>query len=199
MSDITRREAVQAMAAATVIAWTPNEVERARRLTDFEEQQGQARPAFKPKFFNAHEYATVTMLADMIIPRDAHSGSASDAGVPQFMDFILLDNPNPDRQTAMQGGLAWLDEECVKRFGKRFILCTETNRKAVLDDIAWPAKARPEMAVGVQFFNRFRDLTASGFYSSRMGVQDLKYLGNQVVHEWKGCPDEQLRKLGVSY
>ncbi|HEY2825047.1 MAG TPA: gluconate 2-dehydrogenase subunit 3 family protein [Gemmatimonadales bacterium] len=199
MSDMNRREAVQTLAVATALAWTPREIERARRLTDFEEQQGQGHPAFKPKFFNAHEYATVTMLADMIIPRDQHSGSASDAGVPPFMDFMMTDGPNPDRQTAMQGGLAWLDEECVTRFGKRFILCTEANRKTVLDDIAWPAKARPEMTAGVQFFNRFRDLTASGFYSSRMGVQDLKYLGNQVVHEWKGCPEEQLRKLGVSY
>ena len=198
MSDITRREAVQAMAAATALAWTPTEVERARRLTDFAEDQG-AVQAFKPKFFNAHEYETVKMLGDMIIPRDDRSGSASDAGVPQFMDFILSDNPNPDRQTAIQGGLAWLDEECTTRYKKRFVLCTEAERKGVLDDIAWPARAKPEMAAGVAFFNRFRDLTASGFYSSRMGVQDLKYLGNQVVHEWKGCPEEQLRKLGVSY
>jgi len=105
------------------------------------------------------------------------------------MDFILSDNPNPDRQTAIQGGLAWLDEECTKRYTKRFILCSATERKGVLDDIAWPARAKPEMAAGVTFFNRFRDLTASGFYSSRMGVQDLKYMGNQVVHEWKGCPE----------
>jgi hypothetical protein len=199
MSDINRREAVTALAAAGALAWTPREVERARRLVDFDDQQGRGAQAFKPKFFNAHEYATVTMLSDMIIPRDNHSGSASDAGVPQFIDFIMTDNPNPDRQTAMQGGLAWLDEECTKRFAKRFIACTEDQRKGVLDDIAWPAKARPEMAVGVTFFNRFRDLTASGFYSSRMGVADLKYMGNQAVMEWKGCPAEQLAKLGVSY
>ena len=194
MRDMNRREAVQALGVASAFALTPVEIDHARRLAD----QAQAAPqAFKPRFFTAHEYETVKMLGDMIIPRDTRSGSASDAGVPQFMDFTMTDQP--DRQTAMQGGLAWLDEECVKRFGKRFILCKEADRKAVLDDIAWPAKAKPEMLAGVTFFNRFRDLAASGFYSSRMGVQDLKYLGNQVVHEWKGCPDEQLQKLGVSY
>jgi hypothetical protein len=182
------------MAAAAAFALTPIEIDHARRLAD---QAQAATQAFKPKFFTAHEYETVKALADMIIPRDAHSGSATDAGVPQFMDFTMTDQP--DRQTAMQGGLAWLDEECVTRFGKRFVLCKEADRKALLDDIAWPAKAKPEMLAGVTFFNRFRDLTASGFYSSRMGVADLKYLGNQVVHEWKGCPDEQLKKLGVSY
>ncbi|MBI2537801.1 MAG: gluconate 2-dehydrogenase subunit 3 family protein [Gemmatimonadetes bacterium] len=137
------------------------------------------------------------MLVDLIIPRDERSGSATDAGVPEFMDFIVGDQTG--RQTAMRGGLAWLDTECRERFGRDFVAGDEGQRRAVLDDIAWPARARPELSHGVAFFNSFRDLTATGVWSSKMGVEDLGYMGNTVVPEWRGCPDEQLRKLGVSY
>jgi gluconate 2-dehydrogenase gamma chain len=137
----------------------------------------------------------VRVLADLIIPKDARSGSATDAGVPEFMDFMMVDDPA--RQTPMRGGLAWIDLECQERFDKRFLECDAGQRTVVLDDIAWPQKARPEFAHGVAFFNSFRDLTASGFFSSKMGVADLEYTGNVMVPEWKGCPDEALRKLGV--
>lgn len=150
---------------------------------------------FKPKFFTAHQYATVRVLVDLIIPKDGRSGSATDAGVPEFMDFMMVDDPA--RQTPMRGGLAWLDHECEDRFDKRFLECTPAERTAVLDDIAWPQKAKPEFAHGVAFFSSFRDLTASGFWSSKVGVTDLQYLGNVMVPEWKGCPDEALKRLGV--
>ena len=136
------------------------------------------------------------MLADMIIPKDDRSGSATDAGVPEFMDFMMADQPG--RQTAMRGGLAWLDRECVNRYEKMFVACTEAERKKVLDAISWPAKTPTGMSHGVAFFNSFRDLTASGFWTSRMGIKDLQYIGNVFVAEWKGCPDEVLKKLGVS-
>jgi len=152
---------------------------------------------YEPKNFTAHEWETVRLLVDLIIPKDGRSGSATDAGVPEFMDFMLGDDP--DLQTPVRGGLAWLDHECVDRHGTTFVVCTDAERTAVLDDIAWPRKAKPAYAPGVAFFNRFRDLTASGFFSSRMGVQDVHYIGNTVVAEWKGCPPEALAKLGVSY
>ena len=160
-----------------------------------------AKAAFKPTFFTAHEYATVRVLVDIIIPKDGRSGSATDAGVPEFMDFMMADrerNDQADRQTPMRGGLAWIDRQCEDRFDKRFLECTAPERTAVLDDIAWPAKAKPEFARGVAFFNSFRDLTAAGFFSSKTGVTDLQYMGNVMVAEWKGCPDEALKKLGVT-
>ena len=160
-----------------------------------------AKAGFKPKFFTAHEYATVGVLVDIIIPKDGRSGSATDAGVPEFMDFMMADkdrDDQADRQTPMRGGLAWIDHECENRFDKRFLECSAQERTAVLDDIAWPAKAKPEFARGVAFFNSFRDLTAAGFFSSKMGVTDLQYMGNVMVPEWKGCPDEALQRLGVT-
>jgi gluconate 2-dehydrogenase subunit 3-like protein len=155
-----------------------------------------ARAPFTPKFFTAHEYATVRVLVDLIIPKDDRSGSATDAGVPEFMDFMMGDEAS--RQTPMRGGLAWIDRECEDRFDKRFLDCSAAERTAVLDDIAWPAKAKPEFTHGVAFFNSFRDLTAAGFFSSKMGVADLQYLGNTMVPEWKGCPDEAMKRLGVT-
>jgi hypothetical protein len=154
--------------------------------------------AYKPKFFTAREWETVRVLADLIIPRDERSGSATDAGVPEFMDFLMADaeqedRPREARQTAMRGGLAWLDAECRRRFGHGFLECAETERTALLDDIAYgkPGDERP----GTAFFNRFRDLTASGFWSSEMGVRDLHYMGNTFVAEWKGPPPEVLARL----
>jgi hypothetical protein len=156
-----------------------------------------AGPAFVPAFFTAHEYETVRMLVDYIIPKDARSGSATDAGVPEFMDFIL--NEQKGMQIPMRGGLAWLDTECRERFAQSFLTAGDNQRRQVLDDIAWPGKARPALSQGVAFFNDFRDLTASGFFSSKMGVADLQYLGNAFVQEWQGCPPEALKKLGVNY
>ena len=191
-----RRDVVQLLALAPLagVEWTAADVERAARAVAELRRRGQA---YQPRFFTAHEYQTVRALVDLIIPKDDRSGSATDAGVPEFMDFIVGDQTS--RQTAMRGGLAWLDTECRERFGKAFVDGDDAQRRAVLDDIAWPARARPEMSHGVAFFNSFRDLTATGFWSSKMGVEDLGYLGNTVVPEWKGCPDKQLRKLGVRY
>lgn len=200
MSTIKRRTLLQMMAAAPVaatLAWTEAEAAQAH------EHAQAARSAaaktgtpYKPKFFTAHEWATVRVLVDIIIPKDERSGSATDVGVPEFMDFII--NDQPGRQTAMRGGLAWLDAECQERFDKTFLGCSETQRTAVLDDIAWPQKATPAMSHGVAFFNSFRDLTATGFWTTKAGMQDLQYIGNTFVAQWKGCPDEVLKKLGVS-
>lgn len=193
-----RREAVRRLAVGAFAAtfdWTPAQIGRA---ADGVRAAHAAGTQFTPKFFTAHEYETVRVLADLIMPRDERSGSATDAGVPEFMDFIMTDG-SENQRTAMRGGLAWLDIQCRRRFGKRFVDGTEAERTAVLDEIAWPARATPDLSQGVAFFNSFRDLTASGFFSSRLGVEDLQYRGNTFVLEWTGCPPEALRKLGVSY
>lgn len=155
-----------------------------------------------PRFFEAHEWATVRALADAVIPADERSGSATDALVPEFIDTIASDALAEPRererlQTRLRGGLAWLDRECVARFGKPFPGCAEGERKVVLDAIAWPERVTPELEAGAAFFTLFRDLVASGYWTSRMGVQDLRYLGNTYVAEWKGCPPEVLARLGL--
>jgi gluconate 2-dehydrogenase gamma chain len=199
MADFDRRDILRLLASAPLaagFAWSEAEASTAYGLAQTAQQAAAAGTPFTPKFFNPHEWQTVRMLVDIIIPKDERSGSATDAGVPEFMDFIVGDQPA--RQTAMRGGLAWLDLECQRRFDKMFIDCAPAERTAVLDDIAWPTRAKPEFRHGTAFFGSFRDLTATGFWTSKMGIDDLQYTGNRSVARWNGCPDEAMKKLGVT-
>jgi hypothetical protein len=146
------------------------------------------------KFFTAAEMATITVLGDIIIPKDDKSGSASDAKVPDFIEFIVKDIP--DHQTPMRGGLRWLDVQCLNRYGKVFADCSHAQQIELVDMIAYPAKAKPEMAQGVAFFNRMRDLTASGFFTTEMGVKDLGFIGNNP-NKWTGVPDDVLKHYNM--
>lgn len=194
MSQLTRREMLLMLGAAGVgaaIGVSPAVVERVSRAA----RKATATDGFRPAFFTPHEWRTVRALADLVIPADERSGSATEAGVPEFMDFML--NERESMQTRMRGGLRWLDAEGAERFGTAFADLDPADQAAILDDIAWPARARPEMTQGVAFFNFFRDLTAAGFFSSRVGVEDLGYMGNRAVAEWTGCPPEALLHLGL--
>jgi gluconate 2-dehydrogenase gamma chain len=193
----SRREALKILLAAPVATFAWTDAEAAQAAASAQAARVATAKPFVPKFFTATEFKLASVLADIVIPKDERSGSATDAGVPEFMDFMMIDQPA--RQVAMRGGLAWLDVECQRRFDKTFLNCAEAERTAVLDDIAWPSKAKPEFAHGVAFFNNFRDLTASGFWTTRMGIDDLQYTGNRSVARWNGCPPEALKKLGVSY
>ena len=198
--EMTRRDAVQLLAAlpaAAFLSWPTAQQERARNFVNNALRAAAEGTPYAPKFFTAAEYRTVRVLGDMILPRDDRSGSASDAGVPEFMDFTMTDRPRS--QDWMRKGLAWIDAQSQSRFGKAFADASQSQREAILNDIAWPDKAPASMADGVGFFNRFRDLTATGFWSSEVGVKDLRYMGNVFAPNWNGCPPEALKKLGVSY
>lgn len=147
-------------------------------------------------FFTAEEMATIGVLADIIIPKDEISGSATDAGVPAFIDFIV--NDMPDHQIPMRGGLRWLDIECLNRYNSAFKDCTPAQQIEIVDLIAYPKKAKPEMAQGVTFFNRMRNLTATGFFTSEMGVKDVGYVGNKPT-QWNGVPDDVLKQYNMAY
>jgi gluconate 2-dehydrogenase gamma chain len=199
-SEMSRRDAVQLLAALPIAAflnWPTAEQERVRRFVDGALRSGAEGVAYAPKFFTPAEFRTARILADMLIPRDERSGNSSDAGVPEFMDFIMIDRPG--NQKWMRAGLTWLDAQSTARFGKSFADATEAQCEQILNDIAWPARAPAAMADGVSFFNRFRDLTSSGFWSSEMGVKDLQYKGNLFAPNWNGCPPAALKKLGVNY
>lgn len=150
------------------------------------------------KFFADHEMATITVLADIIIPKDEVSGSASDAKVPDFIDFIVRDMP--DHQVPMRGGLRWLDMQCLKRYEKTFVDCNQQQQMEMVNLIAYPerAKNKPELQPGVAFFNRMRNLTATGFYTSEIGIKDIGYIGN-TPNQWNGVPDDVLKQYGLAY
>ena len=150
------------------------------------------------KFFTPHEMATVRVLSDLVIPRDERSGSATDAKVPEFMDYMLHEASERTR-VEMRGGLAWMDNEARKRFGTDFVHASHAQQTAILDDIAWPKKTPPKLSQGAAFFSRFRDYVASGFFSSQMGHQDIRYMGNVFNPNWHGCGDEAMHSLGVNF
>ena len=158
----------------------PNEIERDKKLNT-------------TKFFTDHELATITVLVDIIIPKDEKSGSASDAKVPEFIEFIV--NDMPDNQTPIRGGLRWLDLQCLRRYNNTFRESTAAQQIELVTMIAYPKKAKPDMAQGVSFFTRIRDLTATGFFTSQMGVKDIGYMGNQP-NKWIGVPEDVLKAHG---
>jgi gluconate 2-dehydrogenase gamma chain len=159
----------------------PNEIARDKKLNE-------------AKFFNEHEMATIGVLADIIIPKDARSGSATDAKVPDFIEFIVKDMP--DNQSPMRGGLRWLDLQCLNKYGKTFVDAANAQQLEMVTAIAYPKKAKPEMQQGVSFFNLMRDLTACGFFTTKMGIEDLGYVGNQP-NSWTGVPADILKQYGM--
>lgn len=147
-------------------------------------------------FFDEHEMKTISILVDIIIPKDEVSGSATDAKVPEFIEFIVKDMPR--HQTPMRGGLKWLDIQCMKRFTTDFASCSAVQQIEMIDEIAFPEKAKPEMKQGVAFFNLMRDLTATGFFTSEIGIKDLGYAGNKP-NQWDGVPQDVLDQYGLTY
>ena len=149
-----------------------------------------AAPAGKytPKYFSAPQYQTLTSLCDTILPKDVKSLGAVEAGAPEFID--LLTSENEEFRLALGGGLMWLDGYCMDHYGKIYMECTPQQQKEVIDLIAYRknAKANPELHQGVAFFAFLRDMTCDGFYTSKIGIEDLQYIGNVTRSEWPGCP-----------
>jgi gluconate 2-dehydrogenase gamma chain len=196
---IKRRDMLKVVGAtgAAMIA-APSALEAVERVT----VQQQTPTPHAPKFFTPHEWRTVRVLVDDIIPRDERSGSATDAKVPEFMDFIMTDETlrrKPMTETELRGGLAWLARESERRFGVGYAEAAAAKRHMLLGDIAFPKKAAPELQYGAEFFSKMRDFAASGFFSSAMGYKDLEYKGLVFNPDWRGCPDEAAARLGVSY
>jgi hypothetical protein len=186
--ELSRRAVFQVLGAAPVM------VAAARpALAQMADHHAPASPKgpYQRKVFDDHQWRTVCVLCDLIIPADERSVSATRAGVPEFIDDWIAFRKEQDGEDKLEaqilGGLMWLDRESHAKFGKQFADAAEDQQKKLLDRIAWPARAANEDHAWVEFFNRFRDLTVGGFFSSKAGVADLPYLGNTAVAEWKGC------------
>ncbi|MEO7456702.1 MAG: gluconate 2-dehydrogenase subunit 3 family protein [Gemmatimonadaceae bacterium] len=205
MTDLNRRDALKVLGVAPLagmLEWKTPAVERATKfVASLEHEDAYANAAdYAPKFFTAHEWRTVRVLSDIVIPKDERSGSATDAKAPEFIDFMLADKETSESsKVSMRGGLAWLDAEHRKRYGKDFLSSSDAQRRQVLDDIAFPKKAAGDMKRGAQWFDRFRNNVGAAFFSSQMGWKDLQYIGNVFNPNWQGCPPAATKKLGVSY
>ena len=149
-------------------------------------------------FLNEHELETIAILCDIILPATETAGSATDAEVPEFIEFIVKDIPS--HQLPIRGGLMWLDGESNRRFNKQFKAATNEEQIAIVDDIAYPDPEgkKPDMAYGIKFFNLMRNLTLTGYYTTRMGIDDLGFKGN-IPNVWDGVPEEVLKDHDVEY
>ena len=143
---------------------------------------------YAPKYFPPHQYETLTSLCETIIPKDDKSGGAIEAGAPEFID--LLTSENTKYQLKLGGGLFWLDNFCTDRYSSTYLDCTPDQKKSVLDLLAFRknAKADPTLSQGVSFFAFVRSLTCDAFYTSKIGIADLQYIGNTALPDFPGCP-----------
>ena len=150
------------------------------------------------QFFNEHELATLKVLCDLILPASEKYSSASDSGVVPFIEFMAKDYPK--FQTPLRGGLMWMDHESNKNFNLEFKAAAELQQKEILDAIAYPdiEVADNERPLEVQFFSLVRNLTLTGFYTSKMGIEELGYKGN-TPNVWDGVPEAVLQQHGISY
>ncbi len=160
--------------------------------TDYEKERDAK--LFKEVFFNKQELKTLGVLADIIIPKDGRSGSATEAGVVEFIEFMAKDKP--ELQTPLRGGLVWLDTQANRRFEKKFVDCPRAQQIEIVEDIAYPQRKKPGMSQGVAFFSLMRNLTASGFWSSQIGIADIGYMGN-TPNQWTGVPEEVVKQYGL--
>jgi len=183
--DVSRRSLIQILSAAPAIA------EAEAQTHEHAAPPSPPKTAYQRKVFDEKQWRTVRALCDLIIPADEKSGSATLAGVPEFiddwLDFRKKEDGNDLFAAQIVGGVTWIDQESTRLFDRDFATAAAAQQKQILDRIAWPARAAAADRHWVLWFNRFRDLTASGFFSSKMGVADLPYLGNKAVAEWKGC------------
>jgi len=190
---VSRRDVLRTLAAGavsgTVLQVIPAKAAEYADQMVHREKAAATAGKYTAKFFDAHQYQTLNSLCDSILPKDEKSGGAIEAGAPEFID--LLTSENEEFQVKLGGGLLWLDSRCVDQYGKVYLECSAEQRKEILDLIAYRknAKADPSLRQGVAFFAFLRDFTCDGYYTSKIGIEDLQYIGNETRSEWPGCPD----------
>ena len=189
--SISRRDVLRTLAAGaagSVLRVIPAEAAEYVHQMVRKEKAASPTGSYTPKYFSAPQYAALVVLCDMILPKDEKSGGAVEAGAPEFVD--LLTSENEKYQLRLGGGLFWLDAYATDHYGKVFLECTPEQRKEVLDLIAFRknAKQDPSLSQGVSFFSFLRNMTCDGYYTSKIGIADLGYIGNTSLREFPGCP-----------
>lgn len=205
---MNRRDTIKSILLGSVAAGlvvngcAPKGTEPATEIADLPfygrtpEEKEHDRKVMSEEFLNEHELSTIAVLCDIILPASDTFGSATDAKVDEFIEFIVKDLP--DHQTPIRGGLMWLDNFAKKSYAKDFIACTTEQQLAICDQIAYPQEVAPDLKQGAKFFTRMRNLTLTGYYTSKMGIEDLGYKGN-TPNVWDGVPQDVLDELGMSY
>jgi gluconate 2-dehydrogenase gamma chain len=191
-SSVTRRDILKTLAvgavSGSVLQVIPAKAAEYAHQVVHNEKPSSSAGKYVPKFLSPHQYEMLTTLCDTIIPKDEKSGGAVEAGAPEFID--LLTSENEEYQLTLGGGLQWLDSYCSDRYSNVFLDCSPEQRKEVLDLIAFRKNVKQDLTLspGVVFFAFLRRLTCDGFYTSKIGIADLQYIGNTALREFPGCP-----------
>jgi len=191
MSDATRREMLQRIAAAVLAG--PVSAEAADHVHKALAETSAGAAAYQPKALNAHEFATLHKLCELIIP------GASKGQAAEFID--LLSSQSPEMAGIYTGGLAWLDHAVQRTANTTFLAARPADQSALLDKIAYRRNATPEWAPGVRFFDWARRMTADAYYTSAAGIQELGYMGNKGMTEFKvpqAAIDYALKRSGLA-
>ena len=189
--SISRRDILKSLTvgvAGSVLRVIPVEAaEHAHKMVT-QEKAASPKGAYAPKFLSPLQYATLRSLCQTIIPADTECGGAIEAEAPEFIDLITSENS--DYQLTFNGGLMWLDHTCLDRYGKLYLDCAPEQQKQILDLIAYRANAKtdPGLSQGIEFFAFLRNFTVDGFFTSKMGIEYLKYIGNTYLASFPGCP-----------
>jgi len=193
MSELNRRDILRTLATGVaggaVLQVIPAQAAAFAHQMVMQEKAASPTGQYTPKYFTAAQYATLVALCNAIIPKDGHSGGASEAGAPEFID--LLTSENEAYAAQLGGGMAWLEHFCLERYGSSYLSCTPAQQKEALDLIAYRANAKKDASLsqGVAFFAFLRKMTCDGFYTSKIGIDDLQYIGNVPRQSFPGCPD----------
>jgi hypothetical protein len=191
-NSVSRRDILRTLAmgavSGSVLQVIPAKAAEFAHQTVHNEKSASVAGKYAPKYFSAHQYEMLSSLCDTIIPKDEKSGGAIEAGAPEFID--LLTSENDEFQIALGGGLMWLDNYCTDQYSNAFLDCTPEQRKEILDLIAFRKNAKQDatLSQGVAFFAFLRKFTCDGFYTSKIGIEDLQYIGNTSLREFPGCP-----------
>lgn len=189
--SVSRRDILKSLTvgvAGSVLRVIPAEAAEHAHNMVMQEKAASPSGVYAPKFFSPHQYATLRSLCQTIIPADSECGGAIEAQAPELMD--LLTSENTDYQLAFNGGLMWLDHACLDRYGKLYLESTPEQQKEILDLIAYCANADkdPGLSQGIEFFAFLRNFTVDGFFTSKIGIEYLKYIGNTYLASFPGCP-----------
>ena len=180
--------------AASRTTWTPLPTSYSYGRTEVEKQRDQQ--LFAETYFREHELVTIAVLCDIILPNEHPNGGALDAGLPDFVEFMVKDRER--YKLPMRRGIAWLDDHSIEKFGADFIGINEPQRLSICDEIAYPEVEDPLLQAGISFFSLMRNLTLTGYYTTALGFEDLGYQGN-TPNVWDGVPEEVLQKHNMAY
>ena len=179
---------------ASRITWARLPTEYSYGRTDVEKLTDQR--LFAETYFREHELVTIAVLCDIILPNNHPNGGALDAGLPDFVEFMVKDREQ--YKLLVRGGIAWLDSYSIENFGPDFINISEAQRLSICNEIAYPDNQASELQAGISFFSLMRNLTLTGYYTTELGFRDLDYMGN-TPNVWDGVPEAVLRRHGKSY